>query len=97
MFGIILLWQVGEVSYHDFPGVKIDEEAKDSLINSFGPASQVRCFFKKTSVSLFTLLAASSVHSFAKAVFLTLQTPESDTTALCNTWKIILAAVNKHC
>lgn len=32
---------VGEVSYHDFPGVKLDEEAKDSLINSFGPASRV--------------------------------------------------------
>lgn len=32
---------VGEVSYHAFPGLKLDEETQDSLINSFGPSSRV--------------------------------------------------------
>lgn len=32
---------VGEVSYHTFPGFTLDEEARDSLINSFGPSSRV--------------------------------------------------------
>ena len=33
--------QIGDVAYHDFPGNKMDEDVKDSLINSFGSASQV--------------------------------------------------------
>lgn len=32
---------IGDVAYHDFPGNKMDEDVKDSLINSFGSASQV--------------------------------------------------------
>jgi len=39
--GVKLLSQVGEVSYHDFPGIKLDEESKESLINSFGSSSRV--------------------------------------------------------
>ncbi|XP_073238823.1 alpha-adducin-like [Porites lutea] len=32
---------VGEVSYHDYPGISLDEDAKESLINSFGSSSRV--------------------------------------------------------
>ena len=54
-----LCCQVGEVSYHDFPGIKLDEEAKDSLINSFGSASRVwliPCFHNSNEEMILTVI-----------------------------------------
>lgn len=32
---------IGDIAYHEFPGIKVDEDVRDSLINSFGSASRV--------------------------------------------------------
>lgn len=36
------IWQIGHVSYHDYCGILIDEEEKQSLKNDLGPNNLVR-------------------------------------------------------